>query len=161
MSQIGPIIVIEDDEDDQFLIQQVLSELLIENTVILFDNGLQAYEYLLRTSDQPLVILCDINMPVMNGIELRDHIENDPYLKQKAIPFIFLSTSNNAELVERAYAGPIQGYFKKSSSFLEFKTNLKLIINYWKHCLHPNNIQDHLTTDLPARTGQIKDPVIR
>ena len=142
MSKVGPIIVIEDDEDDQFLIQEAISELHVENTVILFNNGLQAHEYLLITKDQPLVILCDINMPVMNGLELRDLIENNPYLKKKAIPFIFLSTSDNAQLIEKAYRGTIQGFYKKSSNFLVFRTALDSIIRYWKLCLHPNNLAD-------------------
>ncbi|GGC14645.1 response regulator [Dyadobacter sediminis] len=140
MSKVSPIIVIEDDEDDQFLIQQVLSELRIDNPVNLFDNGLQAYEYLLTTKDHPLVILCDVNMPVMNGLELRDQIEDNPYLKQKSIPFVFLSTSNDPFLIEKAYSGTIQGFYKKSVSFQQIKANLEVIIRYWKICLHPNNV---------------------
>lgn len=140
MSNVGPIIVVEDDEDDQFLIQQVLSELQVGNSVAMFDNGLQAYEYLLKTRDHPLVILCDVNMPVMNGLELRDQIENSPYLKQKSIPFVFLSTSSDPLLIEKAYKGTIQGFYKKSISFQQLKTSLDVIIRYWKICLHPDHV---------------------
>ena len=140
MSQFGPIIVIEDDEDDQFLILHCLLELEEKNICHCFSNGQQAYEYLLKTDEQPFLILCDVNMPVMNGLELRERIESDPKLKDKAIPFIFLSTSDSEGLVRKAYNGTIQGFYKKAESFDELKESIRLIIAYWRRCLHPNNL---------------------
>lgn len=140
MSQLGPIIVIEDDEDDQFLIKQCLLELEEKNDCRCFSNGQQAHEYLLKTEEQPFLILCDVNMPVVNGLELRDRIETDPFLKNKAIPFIFLSTSGTDAMVRRAYKGTIQGFYKKADSFDALKENIRLIIAYWRCCLHPNNL---------------------
>jgi DNA-binding NarL/FixJ family response regulator len=75
----------------------------------------------------------------MNGLGLRDRIDADSYLKNKAIPFIFLSTADNRELVTRAYQGTIQGFYKKKSHFEDGKSALETIISYWKCCLHPNN----------------------
>jgi CheY-like chemotaxis protein len=140
MSQFGPIIVIEDDDDDQFLIKQCLLELEEKNICRCFSNGQQAHEYLLKTEEQPFLILCDMNMPVMNGLELRERIETDPYLKNKAIPFIFLSTSDNEALVRKAYKGTIQGFYKKAEGFQELRESIRLIIAYWRLCLHPNNL---------------------
>jgi CheY-like chemotaxis protein len=54
----------------------------------------------------PLVVLCDVLMPGMDGFELRDRIAADPALKLKAIPFIYFSTWGNKELVDKAYLGP-------------------------------------------------------
>lgn len=139
MSLKGPIISIEDDADDQYLLKCVLEEMNISNKVYFFNNGLEALNYLEVTKEQPFIILCDINMPVMNGIELRRHIENDEYLKKKSIPFVFLSTSGSAQLVEAAYEYTIQGYVKKASGFDTFKNQIELIIDYWEACLHPNN----------------------
>jgi CheY-like chemotaxis protein len=145
MSNSGPIIIIDDDEDDQFLIKQCISELSVENVCRCFSNGQTAYDYLLKTEEQPFLILCDMNMPVLNGLELRNRIDADPYLKNKSIPFVFLSTSDDEALVKKAYKGTIQGYYKKQPRYNEFKESIKQIIGYWRLCLHPNNLHSNLS----------------
>jgi len=134
----GPIIAIEDDADDQFLLKTAISELNITNTIVFFENGLQALRYLETTQDQPFLILCDINMPVMNGLELRENIDRNDYLKKKSIPFVFLSTADNPQIVDAAYDSKIQGFYKKLSNFNEYQKQIRIIIDYWKYCLHPN-----------------------
>ncbi|KAA0993665.1 response regulator [Dyadobacter aurulentus] len=138
MSIKGPIISIEDDTDDQFLIQSVVDELNLPNKLIFFGNGLEALLYLETTQEQPFLIICDINMPVMNGLELRERIDRNEFLKRKAIPFIFLSTADNPHVIETAYNSTIQGFFKKENSFHELKSRVKIIYDYWQCCLHPN-----------------------
>src|SRR5215218_9534907 len=69
-----------------------------------FKNGKEAEAYLRTTTHHPFLILCDINMPVMTGLELRATIEADPVLKEKSIPFIFLSTTGNPTVVRNAYS---------------------------------------------------------
>ncbi|MCF0055835.1 response regulator [Dyadobacter sp. CY356] len=138
MSKYGPIISIEDDHDDQYLLKSVLEEMNIANPVYFFENGLEAFNFLEVTTEQPFLILCDINMPVMNGLELRQRIDENPYLKKKAIPFIFLSTSGSLPLIDEAYKSTIQGFYKKGSSFQDFKKQIELIVAYWEACLHPN-----------------------
>lgn len=134
----GPIIAIEDDADDQFLLKTAISELNISNNIVFFENGLQALNYLETTQDQPFLILCDINMPVMNGLELRENIDRNDYLKKKSIPFVFLSTADNPQIVDAAYDSKIQGFYKKLSNFNEYQKQIRIIIDYWKYCLHPN-----------------------
>jgi CheY-like chemotaxis protein len=132
-----PIIQIENDTDDQHIVQQALNAMSIKNPVIFFQNGQQALDYLRTMDEQPLVILCDVQMPVMDGFELRDHIEADELLRTKAIPFVFFSTWGGQELVDRAYKGTIQGYHLKGNTFEDLKSELALIVAYWKRCLHP------------------------
>lgn len=139
MSLKGPIISIEDDEDDQYLIERILTDLAIPNEIRFFQNGQAALQYLEATPEQPFLILCDINMPVMNGIELRRRITGSEYLKKKAIPFIFLTTASNQELVQIAYDETVQGFYKKSTDFVDFREQIRLIIKYWQSCLHPNS----------------------
>nr|WP_295932209.1 response regulator [uncultured Dyadobacter sp.] len=141
MSLTGPIVIIDDDADDLYMIGAMLDELSIPNPVRNFENGQYALDYLLTTLESPLLILCDVNMPVMNGLELRDQIEADPNLKKKSIPFIFLTTSDSYALISRAYSGTIQGYFKKWVDFATGRSELDLIVAYWKFCLHPNNFK--------------------
>lgn len=139
MSRRGPIISIEDDVDDQFLIKNIIEELDIKNEVIFFENGMQALMYLETTQEQPFVIICDINMPIMNGLELRDRIEKNDYLRRKSIPFIFLTTADDPRVINIAYSATIQGFFKKETNFAELKSRFRTIYDYWQASLHPNN----------------------
>lgn len=140
MSIKGPIISIEDDVDDQFLIKSVIQELDIPNELLFFSNGVEALLYLETVRVQPFLIICDINMPVMNGLELRERIERNEYLRRKSIPFVFLSTADNPLVIEAAYESTIQGFFKKENSFDDLKERIRVIYDYWAYCLHPNHI---------------------
>ncbi|GAB4024832.1 response regulator [Spirosoma koreense] len=139
MTSKAPILVIEDDEDDQLFIQEAIKSLAILNPVVFFSNGVDAITYLISTPEAPLVILSDVNMPAMNGIELRQLIDLNEYLKLKCIPFIFLTTAADQGLVNTAYRMTIQGYFKKEKTFIGLKEQLRSIIDYWDKCLHPNS----------------------
>jgi CheY-like chemotaxis protein len=133
MSLNGPIVLIDDDHDDLYLIKNILVDLHIPNELIFFQNGKQALDYLWVTQDKPLLILCDMNMPIMTGLELRDQIDVTPYLRNKSIPFIFLSTAHDLHLIE-------EGFYKKEHHYEALKQNIDIIVRYWKACLHPNNI---------------------
>ncbi|MFD2935224.1 response regulator [Spirosoma flavum] len=138
MTSKAPIVVIEDDEDDQHLIKLAINSLEIVNPLLFFSNGVDAIQYLSSSKEAPLVILCDVNMPNMNGIELRQIIDLDEYLKMKSIPFVFLTTAANPTLVTMAYTMTIQGYFKKATGFDSLKEQMNAIVTYWDKCLHPN-----------------------
>ncbi|QHV96314.1 response regulator [Spirosoma endbachense] len=139
MTSKAPIVVIEDDEDDQLFIEKALTSLAIVNPVVFFSNGVDAIEYLIAASEAPLVILSDVNMPAMNGIELRQLIDLNEYLKLKCIPFVFLTTAADQDLVNTAYRMTIQGFFKKERTFTGLQEQLHSILDYWDKCLHPNS----------------------
>lgn len=141
MSKQGPILIIDDDVDDLELLSQVINDYFGRPVVRSFVNGHQALDFLYNTRDQPFMIICDINMPGMNGLELCQHIYDDDYLRKKSIPFIFLSTGNNPNEIERAYDLTVQGYFKKPSKLSELNHMVAQIIDYWKICLHPNSFK--------------------
>lgn len=139
MALQGPIISIEDDEDDQHLIGMAVQTLKISNELRFFHNGQEALTYLETTHEKPLLILCDINMPIMNGLELRKRINENEYLKRKSIPFIFLTTAANPEIIRYAYDETVQGFYKKAHSYDGLQKQIELIVEYWKSCLHPNS----------------------
>ncbi|RRB02689.1 response regulator [Larkinella rosea] len=134
----GPIVSIEDDEDDQFLLAQVVKKLGIANEVRFFTNGLVALQYFETTSEQPFLILCDINLPIMNGLELRKRINQSDYLRQKSIPFVFLTTAASPDIIREAYRESVQGFFQKASDYVSYQNQIKLIFDYWQTSLHPN-----------------------
>ena len=138
MPNDGPIIIIEDDEDDRVFIASAIKQCGLENELKFFDNGKPALEYLYATTDRPFLIFCDINMPVMNGLELRRRINDDVFLRRKSIPFVFLTTTDNRQHVEEAYDLTIQGFFKKPNNLEELRHVTQEIVGYWLKCLHPN-----------------------
>jgi len=142
MNSIGPVVVIEDDLDDQEMFLEVFKELKYENEVIFFGDGEQALEYLINSEIEPFLILSDINMPRLNGIELREKVFNNENLRQKSIPYLFFSTSAEQVHVIDAYSKSIQGFFIKPASFEELKVIIKKIIEYWKVCVSPNYIKN-------------------
>ena len=133
----GPILYVEDDEDDQFLLTQAMKAVGVANKICFFSNGEAALTYLKTTQERPFLILCDINMPVMNGIELARTIYENEFLRHKSIPFVYLTTAANPELVKTAYEMPVQGFYQKPATNEELQAQLRLIIDYWTSCLRP------------------------
>lgn len=89
MNKKGPIVVIEDDSDDQLLLEMIFQKLAYPNQVIYFFDGQAALDYLEETNDEPFLILSDINMPKLDGFALREKLHNDARLKLKCIPYLF------------------------------------------------------------------------
>lgn len=139
MSKTGPIIIVEDDANDLDVIQSALKDNGVTNAIIAFDAAPKAMAYLLKTSDKPFVILCDIRMKGMNGLEFRDAINDDEYLRKKAIPFVFLTAAVSQEIVDVAYDLTVQGFMEKPKTYEEMKALLHEVISYWKRCWHPNS----------------------
>lgn len=135
----GPIVIIEDDKDDQEIYREAIGALGIPNKILFLDNGKDALEYLTSTEDQPFIILSDINMPVMSGLELKKRLQEDPYLSAKGIPFVFISTNATKVSVRHAHALSTQGYFEKPQSVDAFKEMLRVLFDYWELCKHINN----------------------
>ena len=134
-----PIIIVEDDVDDRDIIEDVLKELNIPNPTVFFKRCKEAFEYLMTHGNQPFIILCDINMPDQSGIEFKRQIDSDLILRQKSIPFVFFSTSAEKKYVTQAYSElTVQGFFKKANSYEETKEIVRVILEYWKICKHPN-----------------------
>ena len=138
MNKSGPIILIEDDDDDLMMILEAFADMKVENKVLNFKNGEDAYKYLTLNSEQPFLILSDINMPKLNGFELRDKVHNNEQLKLKCIPYLFFTTSAEQKMVVNAYSQSIQGFFVKPFTFVDLKRVLGNIIEYWKDCHSPN-----------------------
>ncbi|MEO7988059.1 MAG: response regulator [Chryseolinea sp.] len=141
MNKIGPIVVIEDDGDDQELLTTVFKELDFKNEIIFFGDGEAALNYLIMSAVEPFLILSDINMPKLNGIELREKIHTNEDLRIKCIPYLFFSTNAEQKHVVDAYSKSVQGFFVKPSSFDKLKRTIKIIIEYWQECESPNYIK--------------------
>jgi CheY-like chemotaxis protein len=137
MSKTGPIIVIDDDPDDQEMIHRVISKLNPSNEIKRFFDGEEALQYFKDTTDRPFLVICDINMPLMNGLELKKNIEASAVLSKKVKPFVYLTTTAQPDQLLRAYDLTCHGFFIKGQSYSELKETLIQIIAYWNRCEHP------------------------
>lgn len=138
MDKTGPIIVIEDDVDDQEMLIEIFQKLGYENKIVYFSDGNKALEYLNLSDVQPFLILSDVNMPRLNGFDLRKKIFTNEQLQTKCIPYLFFTTGANKKYVVDAYAMSVQGFFIKPASMEDLENTIKKIVEYWKECIAPS-----------------------
>lgn len=134
----GPIVIIEDDLDDQEILKEVLKSLQVQNELRTFNNCVSAYDYLENTNDKPFLIFSDINLPGMSGADLKRKINANTRVRRKSIPFIFLTTTSNPKAVLDGYESLAQGFFTKPNSIEDLKQMVGMILNYWKISQHPS-----------------------
>jgi CheY-like chemotaxis protein len=138
MNKNGIVVVIEDDEDDQLMLTEIFKKLNYRNEIVFFSDGQEALDYLNQVEVSPFLILSDVNMPKMNGFEVRAKIALNEKLHVKCIPYLFFTTSATKQSVIDAYALSVQGFFVKPNSFNELELTIKRIMDYWKECIAPN-----------------------
>jgi CheY-like chemotaxis protein len=140
MNKSGPIIILEDDADDQEIISEIFTRLNYENEVMFFTDGLVTLDFLIRSEVKPFLIISDINLPKLNGLELREKIHNNEQLRLRCIPYLFLTSSSNHRDIINAYSQSVQGFFIKPTSIAKFEAVLKKIVEYWQECMAPNKL---------------------
>jgi CheY-like chemotaxis protein len=140
MNKVGPIVVIEDDPDDQEVLVEIFQKLGYINKIIYFHDGNDALAYLNKSDVQPF-ILSDINMPKINGFELRNKVFASEQLQTKCIPYLFFTTSANKKSVIDAYTLSVQGFFVKPTSMQALENTIRKIVEYWQECIAPNQYE--------------------
>lgn len=137
MNKNGPILIIEDDIDDQRFIEAVYKKLNYQNELVFLDDGETAIKYLMQMERIPFLIISDLNMPKINGIELRTRVKQNSAINIKCVPYIIFSTTVAKNFIDDAYTLGIQGYFKKPVKPDDLMGILKQIIDYWKTSYTP------------------------
>ena len=130
MRSSKPILLVEDDNVDAMTVRRALKDLNVPNGIVHQLDGENALEYL-RSSDneRPCVILLDLNMPRMNGIDFLKIIKNDNELKQ--IPVIVMTTSKDERDKMESFEFSVAGYIIKSTDYKKFVESLKILNLYW------------------------------
>ncbi|MDE4191804.1 response regulator [Phaeobacter gallaeciensis] len=128
------IVLVEDDDGDAKALRRAFKKAKIANPIIRFKDGVEALAFLRgnleTTPPKTFVVLCDINMPRMNGLELLGKIREDPQLRKTLI--FMLTTSDDERDIEMAYLNNVAGYIVKARAghmFLDLMTTLD---NYWR-----------------------------
>ncbi|MDO9254546.1 MAG: response regulator [Bacteroidales bacterium] len=136
MIEIRTILLAEDNPKDVELTLEALSENNLANHVVVVNDGVEALEFLHcegkfkhRKHGNPAVLLLDIKMPRMDGIELLAIIRNDPALKM--LPVVMLSSSREEPDLKKSYELGVNAYVVKPVDFSKFIEAVKQIGVFW------------------------------
>ncbi|NPD45177.1 MULTISPECIES: response regulator [unclassified Lentimicrobium] len=136
MNKLKPILLVEDDPRDAELTIMALADHNLSNRVTHVNDGVEALEFLRyqgkfadREREIPAVILLDIKMPKMDGIEVLEIIRNDNTLK--TLPIVMLSSSREDPDLQKCYALGVNAYVVKPVDFKEFIDSVKNIGIFW------------------------------
>jgi CheY-like chemotaxis protein len=125
------VLLVDDDNIDVMGIKRAFEKLKIKNPIVVARDGIEAMEKL-RSGEvpRPYLILLDLNMPRMNGIEFLDNLRNDPGMRDS---IVFVLTTSQAEQDKwSAYQRNIAGYIVKENVGTEFLDAISLLDMYWR-----------------------------
>jgi len=128
-SRVVTILLVEDDEVDVKALKWAFEKLKVANPLVIARDGVEALEMMAGLS-RPYLVITDINMPRMNGIELLRKIRQHPDYRD-SIVFV-LTTSNDEQDKIDAYDLNVAGYMLKTDMGTSFTRAISLIDNYWK-----------------------------
>ena len=131
-----PILLVEDNSDDQFLIQRSLKKNNITNPILVANDGVEALDYLFATGPhtggeplRPAVILLDVQMPRLNGLDVLARIRSEPLTKM--LPVVILTSSDEEQDMLRSYDLGVNSYVCKPIDFNEFSEAVGRLGLYW------------------------------
>jgi len=132
-----PILLIEDDRVDVMTVKRALNDQKVTNPLVQVASGEEAIEYLRNGGNQkPCLILLDLNMPKMNGVEFLKIVKVDETLKK--IPIVVLTTSTEEQDVAESFKLGAAGYMVKSVDYEKFVDIVRAIDVYWSLSELPN-----------------------
>ena len=132
------ILLVEDDELDQKAVKRACKELKIINPLVITENGEEALAYLNKPDRiAPCLILLDLNMPRMNGMEFLKKRQIDE--KIKLMPVVVLTTSKEESDMIESYKLGVQGYMEKPVDYKRFIEVMRAIHVYWILSLTPHD----------------------
>jgi CheY-like chemotaxis protein len=136
MIALKKILLVEDNPNDIELTLEALAEQNLANRVLVFNDGVEVTEYLKyegqhadREKENPAVILLDIKMPRMDGIEVLQEIKSNPELK--TIPVVMLTSSREEPDLKKCYELGVNAYVVKPVNFKDFFEAVKNLGIFW------------------------------
>ncbi len=128
------ILLVEDNEGDILLINEALEEAKIIINLSVVRDGQSAVDFLHKKQpfeavESPDLVLLDVNLPILNGHEVLQHVKSNETLK--SIPIIMLTTSSSPKDIEFAYANHVNSYITKPVNVSDFLQVVSGIENFW------------------------------
>ena len=137
MKNIKPILLVEDDSVDAMTVSRAFKELKVANQLVIRFNGEEALDYLRgNDNEKPCVILLDLNMPRMNGIEFLKVAKADKDMKK--IPVVVLTTSKEDQDKVDSFELSVAGYIVKPVDYIKFVEAMRILNLYWTLSELPN-----------------------
>lgn len=138
------VMLVEDNRDHAELVMRTLSDHSIDNQIIHFDNGQTVLDYLLvqgeyadKPCPRPHIILLDLRLPRVDGLELLEIVKSSVSLR--AIPIVVLTSSRAERDITRAYDKHVNSYLIKPIGHDEFSNLMKDLSFYWLHWNTPTS----------------------
>jgi CheY-like chemotaxis protein len=130
MRSQDPVLLVEDDRVDAMTVKRALKEIGVVNPLVIVNNGEEALEYLRNPENEvPSIILLDLNMPRMGGIEFLEVTKQDTELRR--IPVVVLTTSKEQQDKLGSFDLGVAGYMVKPVDYPQFVGVIKTIDSYW------------------------------
>jgi two-component system, response regulator len=137
MNDLRSILLVEDNKDDEALTLRALQKNRILNKVIVARDGVEALDYLLGTgphagrdtTEQPQVVLLDLKLPRIDGLEVLKRMRADD--RAKFVPVVVLTSSGEEEDLVRSYAFGANSYVRKPVDFAQFTEAVKTLGLFW------------------------------
>jgi len=123
------VLLVEDDMIERMKFNRIIESSNIKIDLLEATNGEEALQTLRTTKSLPNIILLDLNMPRMNGIEFLKILKKDNRLK--FIPTIILTTSNNTKDLLECYNNGIAGYILKPLKYEQYVDKMAILLSYW------------------------------
>jgi CheY-like chemotaxis protein len=141
MRSLKPVLLVEDDSVDAMTVKRAFGELKVGNELIRQINGEAALDYLRTHLDRkPCVILLDLNMPKMNGIEFLKVAKADDELRP--IPVVVLTTSKDDRDKMESFKACVAGYIVKPVDYIKFVEAMRILNLYWTLSEQPGMIAE-------------------
>jgi DNA-binding response OmpR family regulator len=136
MERLGRILMVEDDQKDVELTLTALEEYNLANEVVVVGDGEEALDYLycrgafkMRTGDNPAVMLLDLKLPKVDGLEVLQKVKSDE--KLKIIPVVVLTSSHEERDMVASYKLGVNAYVVKPVDFHEFVNAIRELGVFW------------------------------
>ncbi|HEY1679440.1 MAG TPA: response regulator [Candidatus Sulfotelmatobacter sp.] len=136
MNNLGHILLVDDDDNDLELTRRTLVQNKLANEIVVLHDGEEALNYLFRRgqfngrpSPDPMLVLLDIKMPKVDGIEVLVAVKKDPLLRE--IPVVMLTSSREGPDVEQCYRHRANAYVVKPVDFAQFADAVRTIGKFW------------------------------
>jgi CheY-like chemotaxis protein len=130
MRSLKPVLLLEDDNIDAMSVTRAIKDLKVANSLVHVVNGEEALAYLQDSNNvKPCVILLDLNMPRMNGIEFLKIVKADS--KLQCIPVVALTTSRADQDRFECFDNGIAGYIVKPTNYEGFVNAMRILDLYW------------------------------
>lgn len=123
--------IVNDDRDDQEIITEIFEDLQFGHDAVFFDTAEKFLQSLTQATEAPYIVLCEVNLPKMDGFVLREKMLEHPNSRFHGVPFIFWSEEASEHQIDRAYKLRAHGFFVKEPTVVQWKESLQDIIRYW------------------------------